>query len=75
MCVPFPHTALISRPREQEVHMNFNGLDTVLGELWCCLQGRHPATPHVCFSQMASLTDNMMCILLHLRSPCKEVKT
>ena len=33
--VPFPHTALISRPREQEVQMNFNGLDAVLGKLQC----------------------------------------
>ncbi len=29
--VPLPHTAVISQPRNLEVHINFNGLDHVLG--------------------------------------------
>ena len=31
--VPLPHTAVISQPRNLEVHVNFNGLDHVLGVL------------------------------------------
>ena len=36
--VPLPHTAVISQPRGLEVHIEFNGLDHVLGALpLCCV--------------------------------------
>ena len=38
--VPLPHTAVISQPRNLEVHINFDGLDHVLGAYLCFLMTR-----------------------------------
>lgn len=35
--VPLPHTAVISQPRDLEVHIDFNGLDHVLGAQPGCI--------------------------------------
>ena len=53
--VPLPHTAVISQPRALEVHINFNGLDHVLGALSGCVKSGAEVTWHRRMSDLTTL--------------------